>query len=193
MIDGKNVVRQSLVMLVRMILEGSSIKDQIQTSKSNYSLSIAELIKFNSVKHKRAAGSTYSHHNRHQETPLPVFVGLTVYAQTRKKILIDKLHHLGLSVSYDRVSGIVGGLSSCVCDYFNSLGVVCPQDIQPGLFTTAAIDNIDHNSSTNSLISASFHGTGISLFQHHDETSTELPSMPAWFPEAVSVAPSDSI
>ena len=33
MIDGKNVVPQSLVMLIRMILEGSSIKDQIQTSK----------------------------------------------------------------------------------------------------------------------------------------------------------------
>ena len=46
MIDGKNVVPRSLVMLIQMILEGSSIKDQIRTSKNNYSQSIAELIKF---------------------------------------------------------------------------------------------------------------------------------------------------
>ena len=108
------------------------MKNQIQTSKNNYSQSIAELIKFNRVEHKQAAGSAYSRHKSHQEMPLPVFVGLTVYAQTRKKYVIDKLHHLGLSVSYDlHVSGMVGGLSSCVCDYFNSLGVVCPQDMQP--------------------------------------------------------------
>ena len=61
--------------------------------------------------------------------------------------------------------------------------------MQSGIFTTAAIDNIDHNPSTNSLNSASFHGTGISLFQHHDdETGTQLSSKPASFPEAVSVA-----
>ena len=186
MIGGKNVVPHSLVMLLQMILEGSSIKDQLDVAKNNYAQSIAELIKFNSVKHKRAAGDAFSRHNRHQETPLPVFVGLSVYAQTRKKSLIDQLFHLGLSVSYDRVSGMVSGVSSSVCDYFNSVGVVCPQDMQPGIFTTAAIDNIDHNPSSNSINSTAFHGTGISLFQHHDQTGTELPSMPVFFPEAVS-------
>lgn len=34
-----------------------------------------------------------------------------------------------------------------------------------GLFTTAAIDNIDHNPSSTTA-KDSFHGTGISLFQH---------------------------
>ena len=42
-----------------------------------------------------------------------------------------------------------------------------------GLFTTAAIDNIDHNPSSTSSHD-SFHGTGISLFQHPADTFAGL-------------------
>ena len=35
-------------------------------------------------------------------------------------------------------------------------------------FTTAAVDNIDHNLSSTST-NDSFHGTGISLFQHSND------------------------
>ena len=49
-------------------------------------------------------------------------------------------------------------------------GVVCPPEQRKGLFTTSAIDNIDHNpSSTTST--TSFHGTSISLFQHPTSTN----------------------
>ena len=42
---------------------------------------------------------------------------------------------------------------------------VCPPNLRNGLFTTSAVDNIDHNtSSTHSK--ENFRGTGISLFQH---------------------------
>lgn len=44
-------------------------------------------------------------------------------------------------------------------------GVVCPAVLQKGLFTTSAVDNIDHNPSATTATS-SFHGTGISIFQH---------------------------
>ena len=40
-----------------------------------------------------------------------------------------------------------------------------------GLLTTAAVDKIDHNPSSTSAID-SFHGTGISLFQHPDDAFT---------------------
>ena len=44
----------------------------------------------------------------------------------------------------------------------------CLPELNGGVFTTAAVDNIDHNPSpTNSH--DSFHGTGISLFQHPDQ------------------------
>ncbi|CAE1318539.1 unnamed protein product [Acanthosepion pharaonis] len=42
---------------------------------------------------------------------------------------------------------------------------VCPSVLRKGLFTTAAVDNIDHNP-TATTASTSFHGTSISIFQH---------------------------
>src|SRR6218665_1629253 len=183
MIGDQNCVPGSLVMLVQMILEGSSIKDQLDVSKNNFSQSIAELIKFNSVKQKRATGNAYPRHNNKQETPLPVFVGMTVYAQTRKRNLIDKLHDLGLSVSYECVSGMVSGLGSAVCDSFSSLGAVCPRNMQTGIFTTTAIDNVDYKPSTNTINCASFHGAIISLFQHPNETTRQPPSLLTPFPD----------
>ena len=42
---------------------------------------------------------------------------------------------------------------------------VCPPVLRKGLFTTAAVDNIDHNP-TATTASTSFHGKSISMFQH---------------------------
>lgn len=63
-----------------------------------------------------------------------------------------------MSVSYDRVLRLL-------CALYEEENVVCPPSLRHGLFTTAAVDNIDHNPSATSAV-GSFHGTGISLFQH---------------------------
>ncbi len=42
---------------------------------------------------------------------------------------------------------------------------MCPRSILNGFFTTAAIDNIDHNPSSTTATDA-FHGTSISIFQY---------------------------
>ena len=42
---------------------------------------------------------------------------------------------------------------------------MCPTELRKGLFTTSAMDNIDHNPSATTA-TTSFHGTSISLFQH---------------------------
>lgn len=47
--------------------------------------------------------------------------------------------------------------------------MVCPSKLRRELFTTAAVDNIDHNTSSTSSQS-SFHGTAISLVQHSSDT-----------------------
>ena len=41
--------------------------------------------------------------------------------------------------------------------------VVCPLQLRRGVFTTSAVDNIDHNPSSTSA-QGSLHGTGISIF-----------------------------
>jgi hypothetical protein len=51
---------------------------------------------------------------------------------------------------------------------FVSEGVAYPPKLRQGVFTTAAVDNVDHNPSSTTSKS-SFHGTGISIFQHHTD------------------------
>ena len=48
--------------------------------------------------------------------------------------------------------------------HYQYSNVVCLPSLKIGVFTTAAVDNIDHNPSSKSA-EESFHGTGISLFQ----------------------------
>ena len=80
-------------------------------------------------------------------------------------MLIDKLYDIGISIFYDRVLSISTELGNKVIDQFNYDKVVCPPSLKVGAFTKAAINNTDHNPSSNTAAS-SFHGTAISLFQH---------------------------
>ena len=55
-----------------------------------------------------------------------------------------------------------------ICYHYQQENVVCPPQLKGDLFTTAEVDNIDHNPSS-TISHDSFHATGISLFQHPDE------------------------
>ena len=80
-------------------------------------------------------------------------------------MVLDKLSQLGLSVSYDRIVSLTADLANAVCDTYNKQQVVCPPSLGSGVFTVAAVDNIDHNPSSTTA-KGSFHGTAISLMQH---------------------------
>ena len=60
-------------------------------------------------------------------------------------------------------------LPNTVCATYEDEGIVCPLNLARNIFTTAAVDNIDHNPSSTTA-SDSFHGTGISLMQHPTAT-----------------------
>lgn len=66
----------------------------------------------------------------------------------RKKLLVDKLYRLGLSVSSNRVMQISADLGDSVCAQFEAVGVVCSLKLKTSLFTTDSVDNIDHNPSS---------------------------------------------
>lgn len=160
-------VPETLIALIRMILEGPNIKDQGDMPAIQEALTISQLLVFNSVKHARHAGTkTQSvRHSQSQETPLTVYTGLLLHAETRKRDLVDKFHDLGMSVSYDRVLRITAGLANAVCQQYEKKGIVSPPQLRAGLFTTSAVDNIDHNPSSTTA-TGSFHGTAISITQH---------------------------
>lgn len=161
----QDAVPQSLMALVNMILDGPSIKHQSQvvTASTRAALSISQLLIFNSVKYVRDADS--SRHKRDRETPLPLYLALKIHAVTRKRTLIDAFFSLGMCVSYDRLLHLTSDIGNGVCERFTIDGVVCPPKMRSGLFTMAAVDNIDYNPSS-ATAKDSFHGTGISLMQH---------------------------
>ena len=64
--------------------------------------------------------------NHSQETPLPLYVSLKLHAETRQRLLIDRLFKHGLCVSYDRVLGVTADLANAVCAQFEADKVVCP-------------------------------------------------------------------
>ena len=79
--------------------------------------------------------------------------------------MIDAFYHLGLSISYDRVLSISTEIANNIVGRYEREGVVCPFKLREAVFTTAAVDNIDHNPSATTSKDL-FHGTAISLAQH---------------------------
>ena len=146
---------------MEIILNGPNLSN-CGRGRRQASLTLAQLASFNAVKKARRNTATIKH-SKERETPLPVYVGLTVHAQTRKKELVDSMFTLGLIVSYSRVLEISTELASKACGQFQRDGVVCPMKLRSGLFTTAAVNDLDHNPSSTSATDA-FHGTAISLF-----------------------------
>ena len=161
-------VPKSLLALVAMVLNGPNIKTQSSFSTmSQPVLTISQLLMSNSIARHRDNQKKMStvRHNINRETPLNIYLGVMVHTKTRKRELVDCLYNLGLSISYDRVLAISAELGDQICQYYKMEKAVVPPKLKGGLFTTAAVDNIDHNPSSTSAHD-SFHGTGISLFQH---------------------------
>jgi hypothetical protein len=169
-----NSVPEYLVSLINMVLYGPNIESQANNfSNSQASLTISQLIQFNSYLgiRRRDVNAKREQRNKDRETPVPLFVGLSIHAKTRSRDLIETMHSLGLCVSYDRVIAISAELGNSVCRRYQEEQVVCPPHLRLGLFTTAAFDNIDYNPSSTTTRD-SFHCTGISMFQH---ATTDVP------------------
>ena len=181
----KDSVPESLLYLVSMVLRGSNIKTNIDSACITQSaLTIAQLLQFNCTfrrNNKQQIKQSYTLTTR--QPPLPAYVGLLVYAKTRMKGLVEKLSDVGLSMPYKHVIAISTNLGNNVISRFSEDNVVCPARMRHDVFTTAAVDNIDHNPSS-ATATGSLHGTGISLFQHpssqeEGESSDTMPDYTA--------------
>lgn len=161
----KTSVPASLLTLVGMVMKGPTTKTNPADSQA--CLSVAQLIVFNSISraHDRPETTGITHHVRARECPLPIYTALKIHGGTRDRSLIETFYNLGVSISYDRLLSLSTEITNSVIERYEREGVVCPSKLKGELFTTAAVDNIDHNhSSTTSQ--GSFHGTAISLVQH---------------------------
>ena len=94
--------------------------------------------------------------------------------RTRRKPLVNQLTHEGLSISYKPIKSIQRYINNQLCSKYHAEDIACPPKLQTGLFTSAAIDSIDHNQSSATAIT-SFHGTSITIFQHADHPVQNVP------------------
>lgn len=159
---------KTLVKFVSSLLEGRESNSKIAKDIAE---NIAQIIEFNCVK-RRKSGVEHARHNIEREQPLTIYLGLMIHSETGQRKLVDELNRMGLSISYSRVMDIERALATKVCEKYIQDDCVCPPSLTKGIFTTAAIDNIDHNPSSSSA-NYSFHGTGISLIQHFNHHHSE--------------------
>ena len=114
-----------------------------------------------------------------------------IYYNCQEKIIFA---HEGLNISYKCIKSIQRCIKNQLCSKYLAKDILCPPKLQMRLFTSAAIDNIDHNESS-IIATTSFHWTSITIFQHTDHpvqnvpiqydmnNSTTKTKLPSYFPQ----------
>ena len=105
----ENSVPTVLKNFLSMLLNGPHVRNQ-DDDESQACLTISQLVCFN-VKSKRSSAES-SRHFKDRETPLPLYIGLNIHSQTRSKKLLNRLHRLGISISYNCVIELENCLAS---------------------------------------------------------------------------------
>ena len=162
----KDAIPSILLQFVGMVEHSADIKSQLRFGTSKTDQAIAQLLQYNCYSRYKEGAATHRH-PKDRETPFPVYIGMSVYAKTRKRGLVEMLHKHGMSISYDRVLEISAQLGDATVSKYVEEGVVCPPVLRKGLFTTAVID---HNPSATTA-TTSFHGTSVSVFRHPTKES----------------------
>ena len=103
-------------------------------------------------------------HPKERETPVPVYVGLKLYAVVRCKTVIQRLHSLGISISYERCLIICNNISLNMLKRYERDGVFVSSNLTLGTFTVIAKDNIDLNARS-TKVKHHFHGISMTAMQ----------------------------
>ncbi|KAL9982988.1 hypothetical protein ACROYT_G005106 [Oculina patagonica] len=119
----------SLKTLISLIFNGVSLKKQ-EKHESQACLTVDQAIVYNTKK-KSKESSTQTRHSLEREPPLPVYIGLKIHGLTRCKQIIQQLHELGISVSYDRVIKLEEWIAEATCERFEE-DEIFPTENQPG-------------------------------------------------------------
>ena len=152
----KDSIPPLLFQVIGMVGHRTDIKSQLIFGNSRTDQAIAQLLQYNSYSRYKEGAATHRH-SKDKETPFSLYTGMSVYTKNRKRSLIEMLQAHGKSISYDWVLEISAQLGDATITTYVEEGVVCPSMLWRGLFTTAAMNNIDHNPSATTA-TTSFHG-----------------------------------
>ncbi|KAE8751353.1 hypothetical protein FOCC_FOCC001924 [Frankliniella occidentalis] len=143
---------------VKRLIDGPNASQ----NEDNAGSTISQLIFFNA--RKRHNGK-FRRQCADRETPAPVYVAMKLFGATRSKDLVNRMCKLGLCISYSRLKLILTERANKACTRYLQDRVVCPLSLETDAFTTVAVDNLDHNT-TSMTAKGAFHGTVISVTQH---------------------------
>ena len=131
--------------------------------------SFCQLLKFNSVKRIKKQQSSNMRHNQDKETPIAVFIGLSLYKYTNSRDLIETFHDLGLCINYRRVMQIYHNIHDQVVTKYQENKLVYPTSLPRNHFTTIHYDNINkQGKSTFTSDLSGFNGSGICVAIQYD-------------------------
>ena len=138
---------QSLKSFLDNLLQGNKINSS-HTHLEQSTLTISQILCITVKRLRQYTNTTEMHRAKSRESPLEIYLGMLVHAYTRKKSSVDKLYELGISISYKRVMELSTMIGNRVLRQYDSEILVCPPTLRLNVFTTAALDNIDHNPSS---------------------------------------------
>ena len=104
----------SLKTLISLIFNGVSLKKQ-DKHESQACLTVGQVIVYN-IKKKSKESNTQTRHSLEREPPLLVYIGLNIHGLTRCKRIIQQLHELGISISYDRAIQLEEWIAEAMCE-----------------------------------------------------------------------------
>ena len=167
----KAFIPETLQSLITLILRGGQKTDNPFFNQAM--LTISQLLIHNTtIRTRKEQHSAY--HTTKREPPISIYLAQLIHSKTRKLDLVETLSHLGITISPNRMLEISTSLGNTSISVYEKEGVVCPPNLKLNLFTTAAIDNLDINT-TSATATSSFHGTAASLNQHvrNEQTGQE--------------------
>ncbi|KAK6167165.1 hypothetical protein SNE40_021260 [Patella caerulea] len=96
----EQAVPPSLLQFVCMVEHGADIKSQLKNGASKSDFAVSQLLQYNCfAKYKEV--TDVHRHSKDREPHFAVYMGMYVFAKTRKRQIIEMLHENGLSISYD--------------------------------------------------------------------------------------------
>lgn len=138
----ENACDPYIVSLVDMITGGSTNVDsndyEARYKVRQATLNISELLDYNSVKQKLRPDGSYTRHPEEKETPLVIYLAFKVYGAIHCASLVDKLHSLGLCISYKCMCQISRDIANAVIALFEADEAPCIPVLRSSLLTIGA-------------------------------------------------------
>eukprot|EP00795_Rhopilema_esculentum_P014897 gene14897-6037_t len=171
----------------------SYIEDRLENEKPAI-LTLLDLVSFYTFKLKElGADSRTVHATRLKERVLSACPDLSAHAEGRDIRLVLRSEIEGIlsdvkrtdtdawTVYFDdRFLTLSTEIANSVIERYEREDVVCPAKLRSDVFCTAAVDNIDHNTSSITP-KGSFHRTAISIVQHSSTDNGGTPRSPDVF------------